>query len=87
MCVRGRVRKRERERERESRKESDREKPLALVPERDGCDLSGRTIWGVSKSIGSADAGSTCGVLDVTTRGPLWGYLKSQFSRDLVKFW
>ena len=21
------------------------------------------------------------------TRGPLWGYLKSQFSRDLVKFW
>ena len=22
-----------------------------------------------------------------TTRGPLWGYLKSQFSRDLVKFW
>ena len=24
---------------------------------------------------------------DPTTRGPLWGYLKSQFSRDLVKFW
>ena len=23
----------------------------------------------------------------VPTRGPLWGYLKSQFSRDLVKFW
>ena len=22
-----------------------------------------------------------------STRGPLWGYLKSQFSRDLVKFW
>jgi len=21
------------------------------------------------------------------TRGPLWGYIKSQFSRDLVKFW
>ena len=21
------------------------------------------------------------------TRGPLWGYLKNQFSRDLVKFW
>ena len=25
--------------------------------------------------------------LDETTQGSTWGYLKSQFSRDLVKFW
>ena len=32
-------------------------------------------------------ARSSAGSSTRSTRGPLWGYLKSQFSRDLVEFW